>query len=384
VARILLLGEYHAERIVSALREYGHADIVICGFHDVSGHVGGVRHRDLPSPAGVDDILALLDEEAPDLVLPNVYPRGQEQMLTTYAEVAQRWGGVMPVHSPEFAELACDKVAFHLAAVRRGWPVPEGTVCHDGAELTAAAAFLGLPVMVKEARTQPVEGCHLVRSREALDDIVAATSYPVVAQRVCHGDEVGAELLSMAGQTVRWPLASFGTLPKYRGPGRRVRMAPYRLAGRALRTLEHFVDDLTAAYRVHGSWQVDLAVAGDQLSVLEVNGRLSGMSKLSHLVSTVDPHRAFVAACFGVVEAPPPPRYVSMELPIGHDGHLPEAPPGVRYEVDTGSPTDRCLLTADYRWLRLQAGPSSPVLDWLYRFRHLLRVPFHEIEERFA
>src|SRR5262245_45635111 len=114
VAKVLLLGEYHAERIVSAIREYVGADVVVCGFQDVSGHVGGgVRHRDLPPSAGVDEILSLLREEEPDLVLPNVYPRGQEQMLTVYADVARRWGGAMPVHSPEFAELGCDKVAFH-------------------------------------------------------------------------------------------------------------------------------------------------------------------------------------------------------------------------------------------------------------------------------
>ena len=385
MAKVLLLGEYHAERIVSAVREYVDADIVICGFDDVSGHVGGrVRHRDLFGSASADDILRLLDDEAPDLVLPNVYPRGQEQLLTVYAEVARRWRGMMPVHSPEFAELACDKVAFQATAVRRGWPVPQGTICHDPAELAAAAQSLGLPVMVKEARTQPVEGCHRIRSRRALDTLAAVTRYPVVVQRVCHGEELGAEFLTMAGTTVLWPLASFGLLPNDREAGRRVRLAPRRLSDRAAGTLDDFVADLTATYGVVGSWQVDLAVAGDELWVLEVNARLSGMSKLSHLASTVDPHRAFVAACFGDRVATPTPRYVSMELPIEPTGQLPPAPSGVTYDIDTGSPTDRCLLTSGYRRLRIQATLSSAVLDWLYRAGDILRVPLDEVSAHFA
>jgi hypothetical protein len=386
--KVLILGEYRAERIVSAVRKHVPADIVICGRRDVSRQVGGrVRHRDLPRSAGRSEIMSLLHAEAPDLVLPNVYPKGQEQMLPIYAEVATDWraaGGNMPVHSPAFAELACDKAVFQATGTHRGWPVPEGTVCPDAAALDAAAASLGFPVMVKQARSEPTDGRFLVPSRHALRAVRPALRYPVVAQRAYRGEEFGAEFLTMAGTTLRWPVARLGTVPSAGGPGRRIRVMPRRLPPAAFRVLQEFVADVTAAYRVLGSWQLDLILAEDGLHVVEINARLGGLSAMSHLATAVDPHQAFVAACLGDVGTRPRPRFVSMELPIASDGRPPAPPPGVRHELDGGSPTDRFLLSAGYRRLRLRATPGSDVPAWLAEARHLLRVPLADVQTEFA
>lgn len=127
-------------------------------------------------------------------------------MLPVYARVARGHntaGRHLPVHSPEFAVPATDKVELHRTAVRRGWPVPAGAVCEEPSRLLDAAV-LGLPALVKEARSESRAPTH----------------------------------------TTAWPVASLGHLDSGCNPGRRIRVAPATLPDRARCALGTAIRDI--------------------------------------------------------------------------------------------------------------------------------------------
>ncbi|MCF3102031.1 hypothetical protein IPZ58_10585 [Streptomyces roseoverticillatus] len=232
---MLVLGEFRADRLLPPLLRAG-AEVVVLGFAPriapfLASSLGAdVVCGELPAALSEEDVLRLLGHWRADVAVPGMGCPGQE--LPLYARAAHRWrttGRRMPVHPEGFAEPASDKVALHRTAEERGRPVPRGMVCGAAPAVRAAARELGLPVMVKEARSEFHAGRHYVRDHGQLDRACAEVAYPVLVQEVLVGEEYGIEFLSGGPSTVAWPVASPGRLDGECAPGRRVRVAPVAL-----------------------------------------------------------------------------------------------------------------------------------------------------------
>ncbi|MGM1065091.1 hypothetical protein, partial [Saccharothrix sp. Mg75] len=334
--KVVLLGEYRAERLVAPLRAAG-AEVVVLGGPDLGPWFGDdVPVGHLPVEPTDEAVADLLRHWAPDLAVPNVRSPGQEQHLPVYARLG---GPRLPVHPPAFADLATDKVAFHRTAVERGWPVPHGAVCGTPAELLAAP--VALPAVVKEARSESYAGRYFVTDRDHLRRLSAELVYPVLVQRAVTGEEFAVELLTTPGGTTTWPVASLGTLDSACAPGGRVRVEPATLPPAAADALAGLVADVVKAYRPHGPWQLDLAVADDGgLVVFELNARFGGLSNMSWLSTGTDPHATHVDAVLGRPLPEPEVRRVAVELPVRNDVDLPPPPPGVELHAFVAGPTN--------------------------------------------
>ncbi|GHG78723.1 ATP-grasp domain-containing protein [Streptomyces griseocarneus] len=342
MVRVVVLGEFRADRVVAPLRRGG-AEVTVLGFADLAPFLGpGVACAELPSALDGHALLRLLHACRADVALPNLGCHGQEQFLPVYARAASRVreaGCRMPVHAEEFALLASDKVALHRLAEERGWPVPRGVVCEEPGAVKAAVEELGFPVLVKEARSEFGSGRHYVQDGVGLGRAGAEVTYPVLVQEAVAGEEYAVELLSGSSSTVAWPVASLGRLGSDCDPGRRVRVAPAALPADARGELAATIADMTDAFGPLGPWQIDFAVTDDgRLKVIEVNGRLSGVSNMSWASTGCDPHEAYAQAALGQTPRRPRAGLVALELPVPNGAALPPAPGGTELLCFPGSP----------------------------------------------
>ncbi|MFB7631351.1 ATP-grasp domain-containing protein [Streptomyces sp. NPDC056149] len=369
--RVVLLGEHRADRMVPPFRRAG-AEVVVLGFVDLDAFLGpGAVCGKLPPELTDAGLLSLLCEYDADLAVANMGQIGQERLLPVYARVGATWrstGHRMLAHSEDFAWLATDKVWLHSVARQRHWPAPRGVVCDAPAALLAAAGSIGLPTVVKEACSEPFAGRHYVADSQSLQQVCREVRYPVVVQEAVEGEEFGVELLTTPSGTVIWPVASMGRLDGDCAPGKRVRVAPAPLPDQAHEELLKVVQDIVDAFGPAGPWQLDFAVGDDgRLHLIEINGRLSGMTNLSWTSTDVDPHAAHVAAALG---QPPPPcraERVALELPVRNEAVLPPVPAGVELRPFPGNPANRGPLHLGYyrAVLGVPADREDRAREWL-------------------
>ncbi|MFG3001338.1 hypothetical protein [Streptomyces sp. NPDC048340] len=367
VVRVLVVGEYRADRFVAALARRTAVEAVLGGPTDVSADVGpGCGYRYLPADAGHQELAVLLEDERPDLVAPCLYPLGQEQMLPALARACGPRQGLRRgwvVHPDTFARLSTDKVLFQRTAERRGWPVPPGVVCGDQAQLATEVGRHGQPMMVKAARAQSGQGRWYLPDPDALPALPGAV-FPLLVQQVCQGEEFGLELFTLDGHTVCWPVASFGRLDAQCRPGWRARTMPARLPDSAAAALDRFIEDVVTSFSPCGPWQIDFAVAEGKLAVLEINGRFSGMADLSRAATGTDPYDVFAAACLDAPLPVPAALGVAMELPVRHGASLPPAPAGIRVRPQPPVATNRALPNHFRRTLAF-AQEAAVLHSWL-------------------
>lgn len=342
--RVLVLGEFRADRLVPAFTRCG-ASITVLGFADLTEFLGpAVRCALLPADLSEESLHALLDKQQADTIVPNMSSPGQEQMLTLYARVGagRRLAGGRPVtvHSEDFAMLACDKVEMHRTAVRRGWPVPAGVVCDGPEDLEAAARRVGFPLLVKEARSESFAGRHFVSTPSRLVAAGHGLRYPVLVQEALQGEEFAVELLTLPSGTAAWPIASLGTLDGQCAPGRRARVQPAHLPKAAAFALATVVRDIVDTFRPAGPWQIDFAVnRGGRLKLIEINGRFGGVSNMSWTSTGTDPHQAHAeAVLYGRLPERTRAVTVALEVPVHNGTTLPPAPPRTSLIAFTANP----------------------------------------------
>ncbi|WP_335581396.1 ATP-grasp domain-containing protein [Streptomyces sp. KLMMK] len=375
MVRVVVLGEFRADRVVLPLRQGG-AEVTVLGFTDLASFLGpGVACAQLPAVLDEDALLRLLDVCRADIALPNMGCHGQEQFLPVYARAAPRVreaGCRMPVHGETFALLASDKVVLHRLAGERGWPVPRGVVCEAARGMKAAVEELGFPVLVKEARSEFSSGRHYVEDGVCLGRVSAEVTYPVLVQEAIEGEEYAVELLSGSSSTVAWPVASLGRLDGGCDPGRRVRVAPVALPAPARGELAATVADMTEAFAPRGPWQIDFAVTDDgRLKLIEVNGRLSGVSNMSWASTGTDPHAAFAQAALGRKPRSPKAGRIALELPAPNGAVLPPAPDGTELLCFPGSPLNPapCVRGFHRPVLKVPGRLADAARTWLRALR---------------
>ncbi|MER8028889.1 hypothetical protein ABTZ78_08005 [Streptomyces bauhiniae] len=390
--KALLFGEYKIARFLPVLRDRGYTDIVVYSAveFDAASEFDneGVEVKLMDLDWTADDVVAVLEAERPDVAIANPYAHGQEQLPIVYGRAAARWNGRFVAHSAEFAEVACDKVALHRTAVERGWPVPAGAVCADAGQVTAAAAEVGFPLVIKEAQAQAGDGRFHASSQEELDAILAAgLGFPAIVQSFERGIETGIELISAGGTLMRWPVVSMGPLDDGLDPSLRARITPYALPSGAAARLEAFLTDIQDNFAPFGPWQIDFAVVGDDIVVLEINPRLGGLSDLGLTGTGTDPHAVFTAAALGEALPEVETRAVTIELPSTEipGVEVPAHPEGAEVmKVTARRPTNRCFINTDRMQLVTTIGDLEAGKRWLKELdaAGLLRCPVESAARR--
>jgi hypothetical protein len=371
--RVLVLGHYKVDRLLGPLVARSATEIVLWSAVDPRLEVPGATIRWMPMDrrASSSDILELLDAVRPDAAIANVFGVGEEHLVHTYAVAADRLGGNGPLrtHSPAFAELCVDKAAFHRAAGSLGLPVPAGDVAVTRADVPRIVGELGgPPVMLKEARAQARAGVHAVRATEALDSLLASGNLrpPLLVQRMVTGEEIGIEVLSAGAESCRFPVASTGELDQRCDPAARVRCLPRALPPAALATVRQAVTALEERFRPRGPWQLDMALTGQDVTILEVNGRLGGLSDLGAGATGHDAHELVCDLVMGAPLPRPVPVAAALEIPVV-PGLVPLGEDGVQASVVTASPTNPFPANSNYWRISLRSTDRAAVRRWIGR-----------------
>ncbi|MFE0105819.1 hypothetical protein [Streptomyces sp. NPDC059009] len=398
MTKALLFGEYKTARFLPLLRARGYTDFVVYSAVEFDPaaefDADGVEVRPMNLDWTADDVLRVLEAERPDVAIANPYPHGQEQLPIVYGRAAARWAGRFVAHSAEFAEVACDKVRLHETGTERGWPIPAGAVCADAAEVVSARDELGFPLVIKEAQSQAGDGRFYAESPEELDAVLAAgLAFPAIVQTFKRGVETGIELISSRDDLVRWPVVSMGPLDAGLDPTLRARVSPYVLPERAAARLDAFVTDIQDNFAPFGPWQIDFAVAGDDIVVLEINPRLGGLTNLDLTSTGTDPYAVFIAAVTGDPLPEVHTSAVTIELPSTEipGTEVPAHPEGADVmQVTNREPTNRCFINSDRMQLITTIGDVNAGRRWIKELdaEGLLRCSpesaYRQLEQGFA
>jgi carbamoylphosphate synthase large subunit len=371
--KALIFGEYKIARFLPVLRDRGYTDFVVYSAIEFDSALEfddeGVEVKLLSLDWTADDVVRVLEAERPDVTIANPYAHGQEQLPIVYGQAAARWDGRFVAHSAAFAEVACDKVKLHETGVERGWPVPAGAVCADAGAVADAARELGFPLVIKEAQAQAGDGRFYAASAEELEAVLAAgLAFPAIVQTFKEGVETGIELISAGGELMRWPVVSMGPLDAGLDPSLRARVAPYTLPEGAAARLEAFLTDIQENFAPYGPWQIDFAVVGDDIVVLEINPRLGGLSDLGLTGTGTDPHAVFTGAALGEPLPEVRTRAVAIELPSTEipGVEVPAHPEGADVmRVTARKPTNRCFINTDRMQLVTTIGDLEAGRRWV-------------------
>jgi hypothetical protein len=371
--RVLVLGHYKVERLIGSLVAKGATEIVLWSDVNPGLEATGVSLQWLQMNrlAAPDNLLDVLDSVRPDITVANVLGEEEEHLILTYALAAERHArpGQFPWHPPKFAGPSVDKAALHRVATSLGLPVPDGGVAGQREDVRPIVSALGgPPVILKEARAQALKGVYAAPDHGSLEAILARNGlrFPLLVQRMVTGEEIGIEVLSACGQSCRFPVASMGEIDLECCPFARVRSMPRALPQPALCMVEKILDTIEGELRPYGPWQLDLALVDQEVMILEVNGRLGGLSDMGLSVTGLDPHDMFGGLVTGGTLPGPMPAAIALEVPVIPGVPLP--PPAgddMQLECVSYPPAEPGLADSDYSRLSLRSADRAAVGQWL-------------------
>jgi hypothetical protein len=370
--RVLVLGHYKAERLIRSLVAKGATEIVLWsdvnpGLEAAGASLQWLQMKRLATP---ENLLEMLHSVRPDITVANVLGEEEEHLILAYALAAKRRArpGQFPWHPPGFARPSVDKAALHRVATSLGLPVPDGDVAGQRGDVRPIVYALGgPPVILKEARAQALKGVYAAPDYGSLDAVLAKNGlrFPLLVQRMVTGEEIGIEVLSAGGQSCRFPVASLGEIDLECCPFARVRSMPRALPLPALCMVEKILDTIEDELRPHGPWQLDLALVDQEVMILEINGRLGGLSDMGLSVTGLDPHDLFGGLVTGETLPDPRPAAVALEIPVIPDAPLPAAGDDMQLECVPYPPAKPGLADSDYSRLSLRSADRAALGRWL-------------------
>jgi phosphoribosylglycinamide formyltransferase 2 len=271
--RVLLLGSGElGKEVAIELQRLGAEVVAVDRYADAPAMQ--VAHRahvvDMLDPAA---LRAVLDAEAPDVVVPEV------EAIATAVLAQVEAAGVRVVPTARATRLTMDREGIRrLAAEQLGLPTSPYRFVDTAAELADAVAELGLPVVVKPVMSSSGKGQSVVRST---DQLAAAWDY---AQ---HGSRTGAAarcivegfvafdseitLLTVrhvGGTSFCEPVAHVQVDGDYRESWQ-----PAALPAAALAQAQQVAREVTGALGGWGLFGVELFVVGEQVLFSEVSPR---------------------------------------------------------------------------------------------------------------
>lgn len=283
MARIALLipaETYRASEFTRAAGRLGVEVVVVTDEAQVLSHLMGGRaiSVDLADAAATADAVCRVDAEmALDAVV-----AVDDTAVVGAALAAERLG--LESNAPEAAAATRDKIAQREAFAAAEVPQPDFRVAADADTAVAAAAAIGLPVVVKPPGLSASRGILRADDAAAVRAAVGtirgacAPSGPLLVERFLPGDEVAVEAILDAGRLST--LAVFDKPGAPQGPAfpETMLVTPSRHDATTLLAVEHAVSAAVAALGLrHGPIHAEARIGpGGEVGVLEVAARTIG------------------------------------------------------------------------------------------------------------
>jgi carbamoyl-phosphate synthase large subunit len=228
-------------------------------------------------PLTVEDVLAIHEKEKPEGVIAQF---GGQTPLNIAAELAEAGVNIIGT-SPESIDLAEDRDRFRKRMDELGIPMPESGMASTLEEALAVAGRIGYPLMVRPSYVLGGRGMEIVHDEEMLRHYVAAAvgvtpKRPILIDKFL-SDAMEVEADAIADGTDAFIPAVMEHIERagiHSGDSACV-VPPVNISEKHLETITEYTRKIAIELNVVGLMNVQYAIAGDTVYVLEANPRAS-------------------------------------------------------------------------------------------------------------
>ncbi|MCP5041964.1 MAG: carbamoyl-phosphate synthase large subunit [bacterium] len=269
--------DYCCVHAVFALQEAGFEAIMVnCNPETVSTDYD-TSDRLYFEPLTLEDVLAIVDKEQPDGVIVQF---GGQTPLKLAVSLEQAGVPILGT-SPDAIDRAEDRERFDDLLEKLQLKRPAGSVARSAQEAEAVAQSIGYPVLVRPSYVLGGRAMQIVQDVEALRNymrfaVKASPEHPVLIDRfLADAIEVDVDAICDGKQVVIGAIMEHIEEAGVHSGDSACSLPPYSLEGQIIEDVLVATRKLALELGVRGLMNVQFAIKGDELFVIEVNPRAS-------------------------------------------------------------------------------------------------------------
>ncbi|MFP4320865.1 MAG: carbamoyl-phosphate synthase large subunit [Anaerolineales bacterium] len=227
-------------------------------------------------PLTIEDVLNIIETEQPD----GVFVQFGGQTPLNIAQGLQAAG--VPIWGTPYdtIDLAEDRYRFNALMADLGIPQPEGATARSLDDALAQAEAIGYPVLVRPSYVLGGQGMAIVFDADTLrawsDEHIRWDGHPVLIDRFLDDAyEVDVDALSDGQRvTIGGVMQHIEAAGVHSGDSACV-IPPYKISAYHLEIIREYTQRIGLAMQIRGLFNIQFAIANDEVYVLEVNPRAS-------------------------------------------------------------------------------------------------------------
>ncbi|MCX5853067.1 MAG: carbamoyl-phosphate synthase large subunit [Deltaproteobacteria bacterium] len=228
-------------------------------------------------PLTVEDVLSIYEKENPEGIIVQF---GGQTPLNIAAELAQAGVRILGT-SPETIDLAEDRDRFRQMMNKLGIPMPESGMASTLDEAVRIAEKIGYPLMVRPSYVLGGRGMEVVYDDDMLKQYVAAAvgvtpERPILIDKFLENAiEAEADAISDGTEVFVPTVMEHIELAGIHSGDSACVIPPITLSSRHIETICEYTRRIAAEFNVIGLMNIQYAIAGDVVYILEANPRAS-------------------------------------------------------------------------------------------------------------
>jgi len=224
-------------------------------------------------------------------------------------------------NTPSTIELTYDKWLTKEMFTMMGFPVVPGRLAQSGKQLPDIAKEYGFPLIFKHRKTFTGQGMRIIKNNEALQNYI--TKYDaadIIVEPFISGSEISVEVIAWKGKKVFQPLVYKGEtrVEIYEHPAYRPRISPWKANSNIEREIINIVDKAVDIFHLCGAAEFEFVIADDRPLLLEVNPRISGVTRLCNAARGINSYKLLtqIAVKDEIVNYAHTTKKYAMQLPL--------------------------------------------------------------------
>jgi carbamoyl-phosphate synthase large subunit len=228
-------------------------------------------------PLTVEDVLSIYEKEKPEGVIVQF---GGQTPLNIANELAEAGVKILGT-SPEAIDLAEDRDRFRQAMERLGIPMPEAGMASNLEEALQVAERIGYPLIVRPSYVLGGRGMEVVYDQAMLEHYVAAAvgvtpERPILIDKFLEkAIEAEADAISDGTDAFIPAVMEHIELAGVHSGDSACVIPPISIPPKHLETIKEYTRKIAIELKVVGLMNIQYAIAGDRVYVLEANPRAS-------------------------------------------------------------------------------------------------------------
>ncbi|TEB16380.1 Carbamoyl-phosphate synthase large chain [Pelotomaculum sp. FP] len=269
--------DYCCVHTAFALRDLGYETVIVnCNPETVSTDYD-TSDKLYFEPLTVEDVLSIYEKEEP---LGVIVQFGGQTPLNIAGELAKAGVKILGT-TPETIDLAEDRDRFRQIMEKLDIPMPESGMAVNIEEALAIANRIGYPLMVRPSYVLGGRGMEVVYDEEMLRQYLAAAvgvtpERPILIDRFLkNAIEAEADAIADGADAFVPAVMEHIELAGIHSGDSACVIPPIRIEGRHIETIVQYTKKIAGELNVVGLMNMQYAIAGDKVYVLEANPRAS-------------------------------------------------------------------------------------------------------------